>query len=235
MKGTPLRRRRRGGHLSGQNGPFRFSEWIHGGYGGKKRLGVGMNRGAADRLRPSQLNDLPQIHDGDPVAHVADHPQVMGDEEIGQVKLPLQALQQIEDLSPYGNIQGRNRLIRDHKPWLQNQRPGDSDPLPLSAAEFMRVAGQLLLIQADNGCDLPELFFDLLPSTRMMVDMQGLFDDAARRLPRIEGGIGILKDHLNLPAERLQCAPLPRENILVIEPNLPRRRRFQSQDHARKG
>ena len=98
MKGTPLRRRRRGGHLSGQNGPFRFSEWIHGGYGGKKRLGVGMNRGAADRLRPSQLNDLPQIHDCHPIADIFDNTKVMRNKEICQMELTLKILEQIQNL-----------------------------------------------------------------------------------------------------------------------------------------
>jgi hypothetical protein len=116
MEGAPLRRRCRGGHLPVENSPFRFSKRVHRGHGGKKRLGVGMSRSAADLLHHSQLNDLPKIHHGDAVTHVPDHPQVMRDEEIGQVEFMLQTLQEIEDLRPDGDVQRRNGFIGDDEP-----------------------------------------------------------------------------------------------------------------------
>lgn len=51
------------------------------------------------------LDNLAQIHDGDMVAYMPDHRQVVGDEDIGEAKLLLQVLQEIEDLSLNGHIE----------------------------------------------------------------------------------------------------------------------------------
>jgi hypothetical protein len=42
-----------------------------------------------------QLDKLAQIHNGDPVGDMAQYGEVVGDEDIGKVKLVLQTLQQV--------------------------------------------------------------------------------------------------------------------------------------------
>ena len=64
--------------------------------------------------------------------------QIVGDEEITDAKLPLQILQQIHDLGPDGDIQGRYRFVQNDQLGVERQGPGNGNALPLSAAKFMR-------------------------------------------------------------------------------------------------
>ena len=49
-------------------------------------------------LRLGQLNDLAEVHHGNPVAHVPHDAEVMGDEDQRQPKFALKILQQVDDL-----------------------------------------------------------------------------------------------------------------------------------------
>ncbi len=68
------------------------------GDGGQQGLGIGMNRRAHQAFARRKLDDPPRAHDGDPVGHVIDDGEVVGNEQIGQPELGLQILQQVEDL-----------------------------------------------------------------------------------------------------------------------------------------
>ncbi|MNW59658.1 hypothetical protein D3C74_375880 [compost metagenome] len=57
----------------------------------------------------------------------------MGDEHVGQTILLLQILHQIEHLCLNRYIQRGDRLIADDELWIQRQRAGNADPLPLAA------------------------------------------------------------------------------------------------------
>ncbi len=64
-------------------------------YGDSRQQGfrIGMT-GVLKKLIPAgHLHDLTQVHDGNPVADMAHHSQVMRDEEIGEVKPFLQLFQ----------------------------------------------------------------------------------------------------------------------------------------------
>ena len=51
-----------------------------------------------DAAGRSQLDNFSEIHDGDPVRHVANGAQVVRDEKVSEVFLSPQALEQIHDL-----------------------------------------------------------------------------------------------------------------------------------------
>jgi len=67
-----------------------------------------------------QLDDATQIHDRDTITDMADHPEVVGNENISQVELILQLNEQIEDLSLDRHIQGRRRFIRNDQLGMQS-------------------------------------------------------------------------------------------------------------------
>ena len=46
--------------------------------------------------------------------------------------------QQLEDVDLRRHVQRARRLVADHEPRVQRERPGDRDPLPLSAGELAR-------------------------------------------------------------------------------------------------
>ena len=50
-----------------------------------------------------------------------------------------QLQQEIEDLALDGDIQRRDRLVRDEQPRLRSQRPGNRDPLPLPTGELKTI------------------------------------------------------------------------------------------------
>ena len=109
------------------------------GHGRQQGLGVGVHRPLVQLLGRRDLDDLPQVHDRDPVRDVPDHAQVVGDEDVGQAQLVLQVVEQVDDLGPDGHVQGRDRLVGDDQPGIQGQGPGHADALALPAGELVRV------------------------------------------------------------------------------------------------
>ena len=56
----------------------------------QQRLGIGMLRRGEERVFAGELDDLAQIHDRDAMADVLDDGEVVSDEQIGEVELPLE-------------------------------------------------------------------------------------------------------------------------------------------------
>ena len=81
-------------------------------------------RGAAGGrtgLALGQLDDRAEVHHRDAVADVADHAEVVGDEQVGQAELALQVREQVEDLRLDRHVERRHRLVADHQ--LRAARP----------------------------------------------------------------------------------------------------------------
>ncbi len=64
-------------------------------------------------------------------------------------RLFLQLLEQVEHLGLHRDVERRDRFVADDELGLDRQGPGDADPLPLAAGEFVRVAAQVARLQAD--------------------------------------------------------------------------------------
>src|SRR5690606_40059508 len=75
-------------------------------------MGIGMAGSGQDLFGAADILELAQIEDPDLITQVADHRQVMGDQQIGQLKSGLQVLEQIQNLSLNGYIQRRDRLVQ---------------------------------------------------------------------------------------------------------------------------
>ena len=112
---------------------------------------------------------------------MADHRQVVGDEEIGEAEVALEVLQEVDDLGPDRDVQGGDRLVGDDELRLQGQRPGDADPLALAAAEGVGIAAAGVGRQADEragGPTRPRIRGALADT----VDDQRLGDDVGTRI-----------------------------------------------------
>src|SRR3954471_5578306 len=57
--------------------------------GGEECLGVLDLRVLVDRVRVALLDDLPQVHHGDPIAHPPDDREIVGDEQVREPELLL--------------------------------------------------------------------------------------------------------------------------------------------------
>ena len=67
-------------------------------------------------------------------------PRSWRDEEVGEVQLPPQLHEQVQDLRLDGDVERRHRLVADQEVRLHRERAGDADALPLAAGELVRVA-----------------------------------------------------------------------------------------------
>src|SRR5256886_2905180 len=92
-----------------------------------------------DVERLADLHDLAAIHDGDLVARLCHHGQIVGDQDHGQVELPPQPLEELEDLRLDHHVQRGHGLVRDDELRVAGQGHRDHDPLTHAAGELVRI------------------------------------------------------------------------------------------------
>ena len=97
----------------------------------------------------SNLHDLSQVHDDDPIADMSNDSEIMGYEKIGEIIFFLDIHEQIDYLRLNGNIECGYRFVAYDKIGIAGQSTGDTYPLPLSTGEFMRVSVGDVRIQSD--------------------------------------------------------------------------------------
>src|SRR5204862_2238404 len=104
------------------------------------------------------------------------------------------------------DVERRDRLVADDEPGIERQRAGDSDALALSAREFVRETVERLGPEPDlAGQHLDPVVEGAAP--RDAVILQGLADDVADLEPRVERGVGVLKDDLQFAAIGAHLVP----------------------------
>ena len=86
---------------------------------------------------------------------LADHREVVRDEDVGEVELALEVLEQVEDLRLHRDVERRHRLVADDQLRLQRERARDADPLALAAGELVRVAVVVLRARARRARAAP--------------------------------------------------------------------------------
>ena len=89
------------------------------------------------------------VHHEYMIAYVFNHRQIMRDEQIGQSKLLLKVLKQVDDLSLNTHVQRAHRLIANDEARLDSKRPRNADALALSARKFVGVALRHLRLKTD--------------------------------------------------------------------------------------
>src|ERR1700722_1982498 len=72
-------------------------------------------RGSADLTKPTA------IHDADAVRQLCDDSKIVGDEQVGQVKLVAEIGEQIDDRRLHGNVERGYRFVADNKSWLSGK------------------------------------------------------------------------------------------------------------------
>ncbi|MDW8444301.1 MAG: hypothetical protein RML45_08335 [Acetobacteraceae bacterium] len=68
---------------------------------------------------------------------MADDGEVMADEDDCQGKLPAQSQEEVHDLCLDGHVERCDRFVADEDVRPHGERPGDGDPLPLSARKLV--------------------------------------------------------------------------------------------------
>src|SRR5215212_8129423 len=153
----------RAGRVTRYGSCGRRPPWDYPRDGPEQTLRVRMAGVREELLRGRRLDDAPQVHHGDAVAHVANHGHVVGYKEQGQPELLTKLLEQPQHRRLHGDIERGHRLVRDEKGRLKRECPGDADPLALTSGELARIGVEKLIPEADQGEQLPATFLYLAP------------------------------------------------------------------------
>src|SRR3990172_8203797 len=123
--------------------------------------------------------------------------EVMGNEEVGKTLHSLEAFKQIHNLGLNGDVERRNRLVRNDEIRCNGQSPGNSNSLPLSAGKLMRVALCETSTEAHRFQELlhPQVF---VPPGAQAKRLQRFADDLAHGHSGIKRRVRILKDNLQI-------------------------------------
>ena len=239
VKVAARRRVRRVGHLAGQLDRTRAHARVGLGDRGHQRLGVRMLGLKVQLVRRRHLDQETDVHHRHPVADVFDHAQVVGDEQVGQVKVSLQVLEQVQHLCLDRYVERGNRLVADDQLGVQGQGAGDADALALPAAKGVRVARHVLPAHPHQLQQLADPVPQVLPRQHL-VDLERLGDDALQRHPRVQRGERVLEDDLHLGADELhllvvQLIDAHRAQVWIVERDLSAGRLKQAQDRAAGG
>src|SRR5947207_11190199 len=179
-----------------------------------------MPRAGVDLVRAGDLDDLAVLHHHDLVGHVADHRQVVRDEQVAHCVFVLQILQEVQQLGLDRDVERRDRLVADQDLRAQGERAGDRDPLALAAGELVgilgeRVRGEAHLVEQLEGEGAP-----LGLAAAHAVDLHRLHQDLAHREARIERGIRILEHDLDAPLVGVRRLRRQRQQVPALEQHL---------------
>ena len=203
----------------------------------QQRLRVGVRGTVEERIHRQLLHDPAGVHDRHPVTDPRQGAQVVGDVDDGEVRLPLELLQEPQVLGLDGDVQRRGGLVGDEDPRAGGDGRGPHHPLAHAAAELMRVVSQPRLRRGDPH--EAQQLRDPLPEARPRhdaVDPQRLRHLVADGEHRVQGAQGILEDHGDLAApdpahfllRYLQQVPSPEQHL--ARDDAPGRPRHQAQD-----
>ena len=141
-------------------------------------------------------------------------------------------LDQVEDAHADGDIQHRDRLIRQDDLRIDRQGASHRHPLALAAGQLMGVlAGELLgRVEPDGRQQAKDA---LLDAPRLLVDPDRALEVKADRAGGIERSIRILEDHLDRPPV-LQRGPtrLVFQYVSTPQEDLAARRLDQARDQS---
>ena len=203
-------------NIAGQDHPLAPPPHVGNRNGRHQGARVRVMRVLEDRRAIGHLSDAPEVHDRDAIADVLDDTHVVGDEHVGQAKLALERLEQVQDLRLDRDIECRDRFVAHQQLGFENERPGDADALPLAAREFVWVA-PCMVGGKPYEVHHPLDFLEALRGGPEPVDPEALADAVADRCSRVERRIGILENDLDLAPERLEGSSMERADVRSLE------------------
>ena len=197
-------------------------------------LGVGVV-GRGEELRGGAfLDQAAQVHDHDAVGDVLDHADGVADEEVAQGQFLAQFHEEVEDLGLDGDVQGGHGLVGDDQLGAHGQCAGYADALALAARELVGIAVHVGGVQAAAREGLGHPGVEVFRGHEA-VDEGGLADDVPHAEARIQGGVGVLEDHLGAQGlEALGLGAGVGQGDAVIE-DFARAGRKESHGHAAQG
>lgn len=185
-----------------------------------------------DPVPLAEFDEAAPAHDRDPVAEVADHSDIVADEEIREPLALLEVLEQIDDLGLDRHVKSAGRLVTDNERRPERQGARDGDPLTLPTGKLMGVAPRRVAREAATVEQIEHgpLRFDAGPDDA--VDAHRFGDDVGDSHTRVEARRGVLKNNLHAPTETAECAAARGEDVCVLETDRAGVRLDEPQDGA---
>src|SRR5262249_9960418 len=153
--------------------------------GGQQQAGVRMQRVTEDLGSGSHFHKFAGIHYSNPVGNVSNNRQGMRDEQVGEAKLLLQILKQVNHLSLDRDVEGRHWLITDDKLRPKRYSSGDPYTLALTTGELVRIAIPMAGREPNHPEQLGNPGSPLARAAESVND-QGLFEDLADFHSRVQ-------------------------------------------------
>ena len=203
------------------------------GDGGEKLASVGVARLVKDLLGGADFYKFAGAHDGDASGDLCDDGEAVRDEDVGERKFALELLQKKKDLRADGDVKRGDRLVGDNKTGLKNQGAGDADALPLPAGEFVGIAAQSFVIQADTLKKGSDALETIRAREARFVNRKRLGDDFSNAHAGIQRSEGVLKDHLHPAALGAKRVSAKAAQVVAFETNFAAVRLDETKEHAR--
>ena len=162
-----------------------------------------------------------------------DDGQVVGNEQVGQVERLTQVRQQIEDLCLDGDVERGDGFVADQETRLHREGAGDADTLALPAAELVRIAACVKVVQAHHLQQFADPGADLGTREDVM-HQQDLPQCGTHGHARVQRRERILEHDLHAFAQAAQAGPSDARDVLSLEEHAAIRGGQKLQQHARK-
>ncbi len=190
----------------------------------EQRLRVPVARRFENLRHRPLLAHLALTHHDHVVGDLADHAEVVADEQHAHAVARFQARQQLEDLALHRHVERRGRLVGDQQLRLAGERHRDHHALLLAARQLVRIRGKapLRLRQADLG----EQAFGALPggaARQPQMPDQRLGDLVADREHRVQRCHRLLEHARDVAAaQALQLGQACGEQVAALEADAAR-------------
>ena len=97
-----------------------------------------MQRVFKDVTPGAKFHDLPEVHNGHPMADAFYDGHIMGNKEEGNAEFFLEGQKEVDDLGTYGYVEGGNGFVGNDDFRIHRQGAGDTDALALPAMNAPR-------------------------------------------------------------------------------------------------
>ena len=182
-----------------------------------QELRIGMLRLAHHLLDVARLGDEAAIEHDDVLADLVGGCQVVGDVDQRDAEFVVKLAQAAEDGGAQRGVDHRDRLVGDDHARPDEQGARHHDPLPLPAAQLMRIAAEGFL---GPQPDRPQRSLDQSAGLRLGGGEPEIHDrrleDVIDPVERIVGLERILEDHLDVAAEFPLFGAGQRAKILAL-------------------
>ena len=197
-------------------------------YRGQQGPGVRVFRFGKDRVDRPDLDDSPQIHDGDAMADMAHNGEVVCDEDVGEAEIGLQVFEQIDDLCLNRDVEGRNGFVADDQPGVERECASDAEALALPARKFVGIFFQGVGIETHAVKQVGDAFVAM---AAVPVEVtQRLGNDITSPHARIERRIRVLENDLHLPPIRAEGVRRKPGDVGTVEQDFTSGRLDQAQE-----